>query len=101
MAKTKPYRKDPSPAHTGLKKYERTFMNRKQRRAGKQHGLLANDTPTIIEIYKARESGLSWRLVGEMFGMSASTARKAYLEGVAQVVKESSSLEEARRKLNA
>jgi hypothetical protein len=36
MAKTKPYRKNPSPAHTGLKKYERTFMNRKARRRRKQ-----------------------------------------------------------------
>jgi hypothetical protein len=56
MSKTKPYRKDPSPAHTGLKKYERTFMNRKQRRAGKQHPICVNcDKPADYCLM-----GMSW-----------------------------------------
>jgi hypothetical protein len=52
MAKTKPYRKDPSPAHTGLKKYERTFMNRKQRRSAKQHPICVNcDKPADYSLH--------------------------------------------------
>ena len=43
MAKTKPYRKDPSPAHTGLKKYERTFLNRKARRRKKQEKTMQHE----------------------------------------------------------
>jgi hypothetical protein len=37
MAKTKPYRKNPSPSHTGLRKYERTFINRKNRRKAREN----------------------------------------------------------------
>ncbi len=96
----KPYRKNPSPAHTGLRKHERTFLNRRARRRARQETPV-EETPTAIELWKARESGLSWRLVGEMFGMSAGRAKRAYLEGVAKVVEDSDSLEEARQKLNA
>jgi len=88
-----------SKSHTGLRKHERTFLNRRARRSQRQETSV-KETPTAVEIYRARESGLSWRLVGEMFGMSAGRAKRAYLEGVAKVVEESDSLEEARRKLN-
>ena len=53
----------------------------------------------LFRLYEARESGLSWRLVGEEFGLGRHAAKREYLEFVAQVVRESGSLEEARKKL--
>jgi hypothetical protein len=54
---------------------------------------------TLIELYRARESGLSWRQVGEQFDLTPSASRRAYLHIVAKVVEESSSMEEARKVL--
>lgn len=41
----KPYRKNPSPAHTGLRKHERTFLNRRARRRARQETPV-EETPT-------------------------------------------------------
>jgi len=42
---------------------------------------------------------MTWRQIGEEFGLSPSSARRAYFRIVVQIVEESSSMEEARERL--
>lgn len=60
---------------------------------------MAKARSALIELYRARESGMTWPQVGRKFGLSPSAARRAYFRVVVDVVHESSSLEEARKVL--
>ena len=54
---------------------------------------------TLRRLYRARENGMTWRRIGDEFGLSLSSARRAYSRIIVETVKESSYLEEARERL--
>lgn len=54
---------------------------------------------TLRRLYRARENGMTWRRIGDEFGLSSSSARRAYFRIIVETVKESSYLEEARERL--